>query len=273
MESYNKCLLNPQKIERIEKDISKLKADIRLFHEQSNQRCYELLSSELRKNFSLTMVNALKDRISEDIDNNIVPVCDRHDFCKGAFNDFLSETVQLIGREKVKKETIEGYWKKLDEIRKLVDYDKCDLCFKEISKIFNNQIDVMSSLNIYDNGENFPEHDLNIPIEDVVNDICEPLANKQRLLMLRSLVLDSRSFTDLSKLTGLRGGNLLFHIQKLMDKGMILQRNERGDYIITSRGYSVFKGITEIYSSVNNRNDNIIDIQGIKDSVNRVKKA
>jgi predicted transcriptional regulator len=94
--------------------------------------------------------------------------------------------------------------------------------------------------------ENLPD----VSMEEVVDDICEPFANKQRLTIMKALVLDSRSFTDLSKLTGLRGGNLLFHLQKLVDKGMILQRNERGDYIITSKGHSVFKGIMDIYSSV-----------------------
>ncbi|MBN2109544.1 MAG: helix-turn-helix transcriptional regulator [Methanosarcinaceae archaeon] len=65
--------------------------------------------------------------------------------------------------------------------------------------------------------------------------------------------MDSRSFTELSKPTELTGGNLLFHIQKLSDRGMILQRRERGDYIIRSGGYSVFKGIAQIYASTRNR--------------------
>ncbi len=53
-------------------------------------------------------------------------------------------------------------------------------------------------------------------------------------------------FNEFSELTGLRGGNLLFHLQKLLDGGMILQRHERGDYMITEKGFRVLKGIADI---------------------------
>lgn len=250
MHPQQTCKVNPKKLDKIEENIRKLQADMQLFYEQSNQRCYELLSSEIRNNFSRTIIGNIQERIDLDLESNIIPCCDKRDFCKGAFAEFLNETVQLIGRKRVEKETIDEHWKKLDEIRKLVNYEDCDLCFKEVARIFNKQIDVLSSLRIYDREGIFAENLPDVSMEEVVDDICEPLASKQRLTILKALVLDCRSFTDLSKLTGLRGGNLLFHLQKLVDKGMILQRNERGDYIITSKGHSVFKGIMDIYSSV-----------------------
>lgn len=253
MHPQQTCKVDPKKLDQIEESIRKLQTDMQLFYEQSNQRCYELLSSEIRNNFSRTMIGNIQERIDQDLESNIIPCCDMRDFCKGAFTEFLNETVQLIGRERVEKETIDEYWKKLNEIRKLVNYEDCDLCFKEVARIFQKQIDVLSSLRIYDKEGLFAENLPDVSMEDVVDDICEPLANKQRLTILKALVLDSRSFTDLSKLTGLRGGNLLFHLQKLVDKGMILQRNERGDYIVTSKGHSVFKGIMDIYSSVSDR--------------------
>jgi DNA-binding transcriptional ArsR family regulator len=253
MHPQQTCNINPKKLDQIEESIRKLQADMQLFQEQSNQRCYELLSSEIRNNFSRTMIGNIQERIDQDIESNIASCCDMRDFCKGAFTEFLNETVQLIDKERVEKETIDEYWNKLGEIRKLVHFEDCDLCFKEVSRIFQKQIDVLSSLRIYDKEGTFVENLPDVSMEEVVDDICEPFANKQRLTIMKALVLDSRSFTDLSKLTGLRGGNLLFHLQKLVDKGMILQRNERGDYIITSKGHSVFKGIMNIYSSVSEK--------------------
>ncbi len=35
--------------------------------------------------------------------------------------------------------------------------------------------------------------------------------------------------------------------QKLSDGGMIIQQHERGDYMITGKGFRVMEGITEIY--------------------------
>jgi DNA-binding transcriptional ArsR family regulator len=92
-----------------------------------------------------------------------------------------------------------------------------------------------------------------LPEENVVSDILEPLSNKQRLQMLKVLSAETKTFSALSKLTGLRGGNLLFHLQKLQDSGMILQRNERGDYMITEKGYRALKGVSELYSDLGSR--------------------
>ncbi|MDZ4170797.1 MAG: winged helix-turn-helix domain-containing protein, partial [Methanobacteriaceae archaeon] len=62
---------------------------------------------------------------------------------------------------------------------------------------------------------------------------------KQRIQILKAMTSESRTFSSLSKLTGLRGGNLLFHIQKLLESDLILQRHERGDYMITKKGFNL----------------------------------
>jgi hypothetical protein len=67
---------------------------------------------------------------------------------------------------------------------------------------------------------------------------------------MKALSAETKTFSALSalsSLTGPRGGNLLFHLQKLQDGGMILQRNERGDYMITEKGYRTLRGVSELY--------------------------
>jgi len=51
--------------------------------------------------------------------------------------------------------------------------------------------------------------------------------------------LDSEpgAFADLSKLTELCGGNVLFHLEKRSNAGMILQKGERKDYFITTTSF------------------------------------
>jgi len=87
--------------------------------------------------------------------------------------------------------------------------------------------------------------------DDLVRNILEPVANVQRIQILKSLTGQTRTFSELSQLTGLRGGNLLFHIKKLTDTGMILQRHERGDYIITDKGWKTLNRIIDLYSAFN----------------------
>lgn len=85
-----------------------------------------------------------------------------------------------------------------------------------------------------------------IPEESMVNEILEPQSNMQWLQILKAVFVEAKTFSAFSALTGLRGGNLLFHLQKLLDSGIILQRHERGDYMITDRGYKILKCISDM---------------------------
>ena len=83
-----------------------------------------------------------------------------------------------------------------------------------------------------------------------MREILEPVSNNHRLEILRAVAFEMKSFSAFSELTSLRGGNLLFHLQKLLDSGLILQIHERGDYMITDKGLKILQGLKEIYSSL-----------------------
>ena len=103
----------------------------------------------------------------------------------------------------------------------------------------------MKTLGIYQKSPDTADLVAEIPDEAVVNDILEPVANAQRFQIVKALITGTRTFSEISQLTGLKGGNLLFHIRKLTESGMILQRHERGDYIITDKGYKTMVAIVE----------------------------
>jgi predicted transcriptional regulator len=63
---------------------------------------------------------------------------------------------------------------------------------------------------------------------------------------MKSMANNSKTFSTLSEITGLRGGNLLYHIQKLVDSGLIIQRHDRGDYMITEKGYKTMNIFLEL---------------------------
>jgi predicted transcriptional regulator len=89
-----------------------------------------------------------------------------------------------------------------------------------------------------------------IKIDYIMNEILEPVSNTHRLEILRAVAFEAKSFSAFSELTNLRGGNLLFHLQKLLDSGLILQMHERGDYVITDKGIRILQGLQDVYSSL-----------------------
>ena len=85
-----------------------------------------------------------------------------------------------------------------------------------------------------------------VNISLILKSFLEPISNQDRLSILFSLCKGKRSFTELSKVTGKRGGPLIFHIKKLKRSKLIGQEGTKGDYIITPKGISALNLISSI---------------------------
>jgi DNA-binding HxlR family transcriptional regulator len=86
-----------------------------------------------------------------------------------------------------------------------------------------------------------------LPEKEVVDRILDPVANQYRMQILKLLLAQSRTFSEISGITGMKGGNLLFHLQKLVESGMVSQRYERGDYLLTDKGLNVLEALSDLY--------------------------
>ena len=65
--------------------------------------------------------------------------------------------------------------------------------------------------------------------------LLDPLSNKTRLIILKSVFKGENRFTDFINVTGLEGGQLLYHIRKLVNSGH-LKQFESKDYVLTRMG-------------------------------------
>ncbi len=237
MENVNK-LENREVIDTNAK-LDAIHQDIKRLMEKSNQEYLDLMLASLKKDI-LNSVNAyVKDDIENGLSKNMVDPCKMRETCKEKFTEFLENNAELIKHENVSKEIIDNKKAELNEIRKTAPFDKCDICFEEVGSIYDKQLNLISSLQIYSDNEEDKAEISSIPEGIMVKSVLEPISNKQRLQILKSMALETMTFTALSELTGLRGGNLLYHIQKLLESDLIIQRHERGDYMITEKGYNL----------------------------------
>lgn len=242
-----------REILEIRSELREMHDDLKRFMEHSNKEYLESILADFRRGFSEVLVRHVEDEVEEGLRENMVEDCDMKEACKTRFQGLLKESASLIrdGDGAASEETIEEFRFRLEEMRSKAPYDQCDRCFAEASKLQEKQIDLLRSMRIYETKDEKKQESQDLPVETVVKEILEPLNSKQRLQILKGLAGETKSFSSLSELTGLRGGNLLFHLQKLLDSGMILQRHERGDYMITEKGYRALLGITEVYSKLN----------------------
>ncbi|MFA4958238.1 MAG: winged helix-turn-helix domain-containing protein, partial [Candidatus Methanoperedens sp.] len=170
--------------------------------------------------------------------------------CKSNFTGFLKKNASLINHEKVNEDIILKNQSDLNGMKSNAPSKQCEKCFSNVQSLFGKQVDLMRSLQIYSSNEEKKLDMATLP-EGVIAEVLEPLSNKQRLQILKAIAIETKTFSALTELTGLRGGNLLFHVQKLLESGMILQRHERGDYMITDKGFKVLRSIGDMYSVLN----------------------
>jgi len=238
--------LHNKEMSEIKEKLATMHHDIKLLMENHNQQYLDLIRANSKKDF----INALKEYMGHDIEHGLergmVKKCDMKNECRERFTEFLQNNACLIHEDNVTEKTINQNQSNLDELKSTAPYKKCEICFLEVNDLFKKQINLMRALRIYSTNEEKRQDIALICEESIVKEVLEPLSNKQRLQIIKSMANGTRTFSSLSELTGLRGGNLLFHIQKLLDCGIIIQRHERGDYMLTEKGYSLLVALSEI---------------------------
>lgn len=211
------------------------------------------LLAHIRDDYAKVIENYVIDDIREKMEVKMPTSCENREKCKAILNGFLQKNVKLIRQGKISDDIIEKKRNQLYILKKKNALkDECFQCFNEAEMLFEKQIQLLRALNIYEGPKSDPSEISKLSEEFVVNNLLEPIANIKRLQILKSLTIRERTFSELMQITGLQGGNLLFHIKKLLDNGLIIQKHEGGDYIITQKGYKILKSVINLYLDLKN---------------------
>ena len=218
--------------------------EVTRIRERSNQEHLDLILMNTRKDLANSMAVYVAEDIETDLERGMVAECHEKETCKQTFKDFLDMNVEIIKQiQDMDKEAVDENYARLDEMKNEAPYEKCRFCIAEVSSLLKKQLKLIESLELYKGTEYEPTDLPPFSEELIVKYVLEPLSNKQRLQILQSMATETKTYSELSEVTGLRGGNLLFHIQKLQDGGLIFQRHERGDYMVTKKGYAMLNAL------------------------------
>ncbi|MCZ3372515.1 MULTISPECIES: winged helix-turn-helix domain-containing protein [Methanobacterium] len=242
----NEAELYNREMTEIKAKLATMHKDIKNLMENTNQQYLDLVLANSKKDVLNAIMGYVTHDIEKSLEKGMINKCDMRDKCKQIFTELLHDNTGLIADDNVHEDAITQNEAKLSKMREGASYAKCDTCFLEVDDLFEKQVNLMRSLRIYSSNNDKKQCISSICEESLVKDVLEPLSNKQRLQILKSMSNETKTFSSLSELTGLRGGNLLFHLQKLLDNDMILQRHERGDYMLTEKGYKLLVMLSEI---------------------------
>lgn len=206
-----------------------------------------------------------RQKAESRLDAGMAKRCEMRPECRQKFMQLLDENLGLLDRPRVTEEDLDLQNEKLESLRSKAMAGRCDGCFREVGSLFQDQTDLMRQLRLFRSKEEIRDSIDTMPEDVVVRDLLEPLSNPQRMLIMKALSRSQRSFTELSSITNLRGGNLLFHLQRLTGTGMVLQRGGRGDYVLTPKGQRSLETVNDLYmrtSDAEGEGKNAGDING-----------
>jgi DNA-binding HxlR family transcriptional regulator len=233
-----------EELRNIRVELDEIRADVKKMLASSG-RTYvgTTISNEKALNI---LLNQLTEDIETGLERGMVRKCGKRKTCKAFFTNLLQGSADMVGMDNVSEEQVRGFRSELEKRRSEAPDVLCTRCYKEVSYLLDRNIRIIRSMRPHHTDDEVRKEIDRIQEDLAMRDFLEPVSSKQRLKILKMLTGQSRSFSYLSEQSGLRGGNLLFHLQRLSDAEMIVQHHERGDYLLTEKGYAVLMGIVEI---------------------------
>ena len=238
---------NQETIFEIKDMIKDIHKDLKSMAEKSNEEYLNLMYTNLKNEFISSMNGYMVGKIDPELEKRMINPCDMREKCKNVFKKYLKEHTDNLSPNNLSNKKIAKSRSKFEKIKKQKQKEECDTCFNEVSNIFENHVDLIKSIKLYNNQKKEDEKKISdINENQLVKNVLNPISHEKRLKILKSIALEPQSFSDLSKLTNLKGGNLIFHINKLQKNDLIFQKQEHKEYMLTSKGFKVIKILLKI---------------------------
>ncbi|MGM0770120.1 MAG: winged helix-turn-helix domain-containing protein [Halobacteriota archaeon] len=234
-----------EEISLLHEEIAGLRSELNRFRGEVEGNQTSSLFNEFRKQCAVEMITGSLENAYEIIRNE-EKECPMQTKCIPHLVQFFEELAEYTRKGQVTEKNVEKMQLKFEKVREMAPYDHCSGCIQKAEGYMEQQIGMLQTIGIYQNESNMKLHVQDLHEEQVSGLIGDPLSSAVRVRILKALYNESKTFTELSKLTGLRGGNLLFHLEKLQSKGMVRQRGERGEYQISLQGYEALNSMAEL---------------------------
>ncbi|WGI17245.1 ArsR family transcriptional regulator [Methanonatronarchaeum sp. AMET-Sl] len=250
MKTSDRELETEGQLDKIEKEIHEIKNEIQAYRQRTRNDIKQIFDEILSDRCIKPIANKRNCEINQIIELKLPKECDLREMCLKEFSDAFKELYNEFQEQKIQeiKKLTETKKKELQELEEEMPYEKCENCFDMVIDMVDEEIKFIEQLHtdeikgeIKYNGEEIED--------EIVDEILSPLSNKARLKILNTLANDSKSFSQLSKIVNLEGGNLMFHLNQLRDKGFIVQKHRGGEYWMTTKGKRVISGLRLISKS------------------------
>lgn len=247
---------------RLDEEISELRKEINQFRTETRQRL-EVIENEVNKQVALNYNRTIIDYVTEmshDLVTNLK--CDRPEeekYCKTQMDGLQTEYLSLLkaGKFSDSYKALELAINRIGQLKasfEEVGRKGCVSCLENEARLMQSNMQLLDQLKLIEtpvislaqNTATINEMD-----PEKANDfIVSPISNKVRIQILQSIYRGENRFNDLSKATGLEGGQLLYHIRKLKNADY-MDQFESKDYVLTPKGMKSLVMLAQLSHELN----------------------
>jgi DNA-binding HxlR family transcriptional regulator len=247
---------------RLDEEINELRKEITQFRTETRQRL-EVIENEVNKQVSLNYNRTIIDYVTEmshDLVANLK--CDRPDEesrCKTKLEKLQENHLSLLkaGKFTESYNALEESLAKAPQLMK--EFDEmgrpgCVKCIESGARMMQTNMQLISQLKLIETPAiTLSQNTATVNTLDAekANElIVSPISNKVRIQILQSIYRGENRFNDLSKATGLEGGQLLYHIRKLKAADY-MDQFESKDYVLTPKGMKALVMLAQLSHELN----------------------
>lgn len=237
--------ISSHELREIRTEIAALRSELNRYTEQTHHQQATSILSDFRDTCADAIVNSYRENGCDAVGKEAGD-CSMWNTCRPAFGALFGEALVNIQSGKLSPDDVGAIREKMAEMKSHGVHERCASCFSEAENQLNQQFGMLAAIGVCQISPHTGNAVASLPEEKAASFFSDALGSPIRIQVLKALHHDGKTFTDISKLTGIRGGNLLFHLDKLQKSGMITQRGERGEYRISYRGFEVLNTVAEL---------------------------
>ncbi|MBT8508317.1 hypothetical protein AZH53_07855 [Methanomicrobiaceae archaeon CYW5] len=236
-------------LRELKAEIAALRSDMNRFSTDTSRLRAASLIADFRSTCAEAIASSYRETGCEAVGNRAGD-CARWEKCRPAFAALFDNVLSTIRSGELTPEATKEIYDGIASLRARAPIERCESCFAEAENQLSGQIRLLETIGV---GRKNPDTGAivrSLPEEEAAALFSDALASPVRIQVIKACYDDGKTFTDLSRLTGLRGGNLLFHLEKLIKSGIIHQKGDRGEYRITYRGSELAGAAAELFNKV-----------------------
>ena len=252
-----------ERLAQLEQDVRTLKSDYRQgvdellteMHTFQNiiiEDRIDFIRQQLAKRYEKLLIDLLLKNAEHNLDECWQEPCtrNRREECRDFILTRLHNVVKALDQDQLCSPQLSD-----DEIVAKYPYlgvSPCKECFQKYlheKEQLKNTLDRLASLKQSVTRKNNGIYISELPDDLVISNLVDPLSHEIRFAMPKALSTGSMTFKELSKLTDSKGGHLIYHLNKLIDSGLVIKTAAEKRYSVTDKGMGIMELIKKLYAN------------------------